>query len=932
MPQVVISIAISFAISTVLGVISSLFSSGPKRAETPKQKGRKQLVRSSIEEHRVVYGTSMESGPLTFIAVTGDENQYLHMVIPLAAHEVEGIDSIWVNDVEVTNAQIDGSGNVISGKYNGFMRIRKHLGTDTQAADSALVSDVPNWTTNHRGRGIAYIYMRLLWDLDIYPQGIPNVRAIVRGRLVWDLRTDPGDPSVKSFSNNAALCQLDYLMSDFGFEAPLAEVHEASWVAAANSSDEAVTLKAGGTQARYTCDGSFQVDQKPLAVMEDLLSASAGSMVYQQGTFRGYVGEATTATGSLDESDLRDTFVVTPQPSLSDSFNAIRGTYVNAGDIKAPYTLTDFPPITNATYEAEDNGERVFTDIELQFTTNVVRAQRISGLFLHRSRQGIIVSFPAKLSGLKIATWDVRTVSLAVMSWAGKEFRIIEWSLSDDGGIDLVLQEEASAIYDWDPNDEITVDPAPDTNFPDPFTVTPPTGLVLTSGTDTLFIKSDGTVVSRIKATWTAPADQFVTVGGKIEVQFKKTADSTWIPLAALPGDAVEASVWDVEDGVAYDLRVRSVSSLGVKSDLTDPWSATSNNHTVIGKIEVPPNVSTFVVATLADGTRKFEWTMDSLPADVRSGGGYQIRYSSGGSLTWASGTKLHDGLLISSPFETNELAAGQYTFGIKAFDTTDNESASDIQITATLSDPRLREVLLQRVEHTLLWPGTLTDCFITTENTLEAVFSGSPADDWASLPSTWNALADTWRGIVGSATPLRYETPVMDVGADSTFTPLVSAETVETPTIEMRTHTEAEGSDLSAEPYIAVAQVVGERYTQIRISVAGTTPVVITMTTLLDGEVIVEDFEDINTATEGGAFFNSIAAGHFEVGTSGDMSAITQAQITAIQSVSAPHTWTLISKAGTVGGNPAAEFKIFNDSGTLVDAVIDLSIKGPKA
>ena len=79
------------------------------------------------------------------------------------------------------------------------------------------------------------------------------------------------------------------------------------------------------------------------------------------------------------------------------------------------------------------------------------------------------------------------------------------------------------------------------------------------------------------------------------------------------------------------------------------------------------------------------------------------------------------------------------------------------------------------------------------------------------------------------------------------------------TVTVEMRTHTEAEGSDVSAEAYIATAQVVSERYIQLRVSVTGTTPIVSQMTTLLDGETLVDDFEDIAVASESATWFERV-------------------------------------------------------------------------
>ncbi len=1015
------------------------------------------------------------------------------MIISLAGHQSHEITTVFFNDVGINDNEIDGSGNVTAGRFSGKARIKKHLGEDDQVADADLVAAVSGWTTDHKLLGITYLYIRLEFDRDVYPSGIPNVRAMVKGRMVADPRdtaititsssvADPttittdsvhglaakdrafisghtgstpeiiGEYQVLSapttttitidvnvtvggtggsllqmnWSDNAALCLRDYLLASFGLNVDQAdEIDDTKSITAANICDEEVNLptalntfdftvdastdiltqtaaagvkpeplhpvdgveltttgtlpgglalatryfvisvsgkeepfefrlassivnaRAGtavditstgsGThtltrksQVRYTVNGVIALDDDPTDVAPPLIFSMGGQLAYTQGKYTMFAGafNGPATIPTLTESSLRDEINVRPRPGKADIHNSVRGVFIDRDN---KFLRTDFPPIVNSTFLTADKEEKIFKDVEFFHVTDTHRAQRLAVLINQRDRQGMMLDYPANLTALEAAVGDVVDVTNDLLGITDKEFEVLGFTFAEDGGIDLVLKETAAGVYSFNPEtDQQVLDIAPNTNLPGAFDAPPvPTGLALSSGSSELLEEGDGTIVSRIKATWTAIPDINVSSGGRVEIQFKKNADSVFDSAPSVQGSETQAFISPVEDGTAYDVRVRSVNRLGVTSAY-----ATVSNHTVLGKSAVPPDVFTFVVATLADGTRKFEWTVASLPADVRTGGGYQIRYSSGASLTWATGTKLHVGLLISSPFETNELAAGQLTFGIKAFDSSDNDSAQDIQITATLGDPRLKNVLIQRVEHTLLWPGVLTDCFLAPENVLEAVFSGSPADDWDSLPATWDALASTWRGIVGNATPLRYETPVpvIDLGADTTFTPIVTVEGVGTITNEMRTHTSAEGSDLSAEPYVALAQVVSERYIQIRTSIAGATPVAITMTTLLDGEVVVEDFEDINTATESGAFFNLIAAGHFEVGTNGDMSAITQAQITAIQSVTVPHTWTLLSKSKVVNGNPAAEFKIFDDTGTLVNATIDLSIKGPKA
>ena len=666
MPQVVAQVIIGLVISTILGAISRALSPKPKK-QSNKDEGRKQVIRSSIEAHQIIYGTSMESGPLVLGETTGENKEFLHLVVPLAAHEAEAIDSVFLGDVEITNGQLDGSGVVTSGPFASKVRITKHLGSDTQVADTNLVSEVGIWTTDHRGRGLSYLYLRFTGDVDVFPTGIPNIRAVVRGRKVWDPRNDPGDPSVRAFSNNAALCQLDYLMSSFGFAVPLTEINEASWIAAANVCDETVSLKAGGTQPRYTCDGSFQVDQKPADIMEDLLTASAGTVVYQQGTLRGYAGAATTATNTLDESDLRGPISpVTPRPSISESFNAIRGTFVDADDAKAPYSLTEFPPITNATFEAEDNGERVFSEIELLFTTNKVRAQRIANLFLQRARQGIVFTFPAKLSKLELAAWDVVTVTIARLGWSGKEFRILQWELSEDGGVNLTLQEEAAAVYTFDPNDEITIDPAPDTNLPDPFTVGTPGGIGFA---EELRTTASGTIVTVVTATVVLVEDNFVN---EYELEFKKSTDTDFIGVGRQTSNIFE--ILTLEDGLTYNFRARAINALGVKS------SFVTANHQVAGQSLPPSDVVNFAINTVAEVAHL---TWDAV-ADLDLSH-YRVRWSPlivGAA--WANAVDLVS--RVPRPATSVGVPARVGSYLIKAVDLKGNQSTNATIIATTVS------------------------------------------------------------------------------------------------------------------------------------------------------------------------------------------------------------------------------------------------------
>ena len=199
---------ISIIGSIALNAIASSLFGKPKAPSAPTSSGgfvaaaraRTQIIRSSIQPGRLVYGETMVSGPLAFAESTGDEKEFLHLVVPLASHEVEAIESVYLNDSEIKSGDLDASGNVTAGTYDGKVRIKKHLGADDQAADADLVSEVEDWTSDHRLRGISYLYARLEHDRDVFATGIPNIKAVIKGKKVYDPRTSTTSPTTTSRS------------------------------------------------------------------------------------------------------------------------------------------------------------------------------------------------------------------------------------------------------------------------------------------------------------------------------------------------------------------------------------------------------------------------------------------------------------------------------------------------------------------------------------------------------------------------------------------------------------------------------------------------------------------------------------------------------------------------------------------------------------
>ncbi len=233
------------AVSFGLGVLQSFITPKPKASNFDggaaiKQSGNTQNIRQAITARRSIYGEVRVGGAITFIETTSDD-KFLHMVLTLCDHEIEEIGEIWFDDVSIAPDALDGSGNVTSGPYDDKARIKKHLGTAAQTADSDLVSET-SVDSNFRGRGVAYIYVRLEYDRDVYPGKIPTITAFVKGKKLYD----PRDAGTR-YSANAIMFVNDYLVSPLdsltpGVGVDQSKVNSDAFTAAVNICEEMVTV------------------------------------------------------------------------------------------------------------------------------------------------------------------------------------------------------------------------------------------------------------------------------------------------------------------------------------------------------------------------------------------------------------------------------------------------------------------------------------------------------------------------------------------------------------------------------------------------------------------------------------------------------------------------------------------------------------------
>ncbi len=205
----------------------------------------------------------------------------------------------WLNDDECA---IDGSGWVTG--FDGkrytpqHVKILTRLGLATETAYGEIVSALPSlWTSQHRGDGIASLALLCnhadqKYLTEDFPNGLPLPSAETDMAPVYDPRQpgqSPADPSTWTYygtggapnpGQNSILGLLHYLCFAEGgpqesFSRRILPAID-YWIAAANVCDEAVALKAGGTEPRYRVGGAWSWDAAPASIIKNYLQTCDG--------------------------------------------------------------------------------------------------------------------------------------------------------------------------------------------------------------------------------------------------------------------------------------------------------------------------------------------------------------------------------------------------------------------------------------------------------------------------------------------------------------------------------------------------------------------------------------------------------------------------------------------------------------------------------
>lgn len=466
-----------------LGAGASLLSARPKAPATSENAADRLKV--SIDPRtprKFVFGRTAMATDLRDQEIIGSDQDYVDRFIVVASHAVQAIEEIWFDDKLAWT-----SAGGVQGDFAGYLTVQTRL--EGSAANAINIS--ARMGSTRRYTGCAYVYFRYKLSGNTkkktspFQQSIPSrVTIIGKGAKVYDPRLDstvPGGSGSQraddqstwawsdSASRNPALQLLWYLLGwringvlAVGKGIPAARINLASFITAANLCDESVALLAGGTEPRYRGDGVFSEGDPTATVIEQLKAAMNADLDDIDGQLRLVVlhNDLAPPIADFSEDDILGDFTWDQTASLDDTFNVVRGTYIDPST-NSLYQAVDYPEVR---ITSPDGIDRIET-VDLQLVQSPSQAQRLAKQRVARMLYSGTFTAEFGYRAWKVQRGDVVRLTFAPLGWTNKLFRVVDTAVQVDGRVPMTLREESADIYLWDKDEAPAVAPVAPTTY-----------------------------------------------------------------------------------------------------------------------------------------------------------------------------------------------------------------------------------------------------------------------------------------------------------------------------------------------------------------------------------------------------------------------------------------------------------------------------------
>lgn len=440
----------------------------------------------------IIYGFQKKAPSIKVFKVTTDKaggaiNEYLHFICVFAVGEIEEIGQLYFN--EVPESQID----------NERYFVRRFIGSDTQGHCSELSAEFNQWQSSAKLKNVAYAYVRLKQNDKVnWWNGEPSISADIKGLKVLD----PRDGLVK-YSDNAALCTLDYLINpNYGKGLSLTKINTNSFADEANFIETIRTYNKTvyrtffddenrawqkvpvGTEQEVvmenlmSCNVSLDAENTIKKNVEILLSGMRATLPETNGKYRLGIEKAGASSFAFTKENLIGA-IQCQGGSQSDRYNQVIVKFRNKLTGEEDEAVFPEDDLLHQTWKAEDSGKLLLGEFDGKTIDNKAEALQMGHIIAHRSRELLGALFTGTPETLVVEAGDIVSLNSQIMGWSNKPFRIESVDIDlETGRVDFQGVEHQNTLYPW-AVDDVTEEYA-DTYFALPTDIKPVENLTFT--------------------------------------------------------------------------------------------------------------------------------------------------------------------------------------------------------------------------------------------------------------------------------------------------------------------------------------------------------------------------------------------------------------------------------------------------------------------
>lgn len=373
---------------------------------------------------------------------------------------------------EQARYQVDGYGDLID--------IRFHDGRPGQLADTKLVAETAGWDASYTHAGKAYIAVEFKSDKEKFGGSQPDLKLVALGGKWYDPRKDSSiggagthrfnDPMTWEYTNNPAVVAYHFARGIWvngfrclGAELTPADLHFESFITAMNICDEQVQRPDGSYRNRYECNLTWDDEQPPYQVIDQLCQAMGGVRGEIQGQVAIFAGKAKVPVLTIADVDIVANTPIRFTPKISGTalYSGVQGTYTHSTE----FTAKAYKALNPAAFVAEDGRSRL-NRVDLASVQDAHQAYLLVKQQLFRSRLQATAEITLDIKDLMVDVGDWIVWESAHDFRGTRTYEIQRVSLDWDAGrMALELREVSADAFADDATVEQVAEPTRDRPF-----------------------------------------------------------------------------------------------------------------------------------------------------------------------------------------------------------------------------------------------------------------------------------------------------------------------------------------------------------------------------------------------------------------------------------------------------------------------------------